>query len=123
MIILHCHPTFLSLQSYHPLCGYDCSPQAGFGTQPYHFLHSNVGSSVVKNHLPSMQSHRSPCFIHTTHLYSSCTVTVPQTGTAFLAPELITTISPGKTHLMDNKIIYYEESHCLGHSDLKMCEL
>ena len=60
----------------------------------------------------------------TTHLYSSGTVTVPQTGIAFLPPHLMTTMSPGQTHLMDTKINDHEESHCLGHSDLnKMCEL
>ena len=38
------------LKSYDPLCGYDCSPQAGSGTwakaQPYHSLHLNVGYSL-----------------------------------------------------------------------------
>ena len=50
LITPHCHPALLSLQSYTPLHGYNCSPQAGLGTeakaQPYHLLHSNVGYSL-----------------------------------------------------------------------------
>ena len=56
--------------------------------------------------------------ILTTHLNFSGTVTVPLTGTAFLPPHLITTISPGQTHLMDTKISHCESSNCLGHNDL-----
>ena len=63
-------------------------------------------------------------YILTAHLYSSGTVTVPLTGTAFLQPYLIANISMGQTHLMDTKINHCEESHCLGHSDLnEMCKL
>ena len=72
----------------------------------------------IKNSLPSMLIHGPLYFIHTTHLYFSGTVRVPQTGTAFLSPHLITTISLGQTHLMDTKINHHEESHCLGHGDL-----
>ena len=72
----------------------------------------------IKNHLPSMLTQWPLHFIHTTHLYSNGTVTVPQTGTASLPPHLITTISLGQTHHMDTKINHCEESHCLGHSDL-----
>ena len=71
----------------------------------------------IKNHLPSMLTHGPLYFINTTHLYSTGTLTVPQTGTAFLSSHLIITISLGQTHLMDTKINHCEESHCLGHSD------
>ena len=54
----------------------------------------------------------------TAHLYFSGTVTVPLKGTAFLPPHLITTISLGKTHLMDTNVNHCEASHCLGHNDL-----
>ena len=71
-----------------------------------------------------MLTHGPLYFIHTTHLYFSGTVTVPQTATAFLPPHLITAISLGQTHLMDTRINHHEESHCYSHSDLnEMCEL
>lgn len=50
MLTPHCHPRMPLLWSYDPLCGYDCSMQAESGTQdyaqPFHLLHSNVGSSL-----------------------------------------------------------------------------
>ena len=49
-ITSHFHPALQNSNHYDPLCGYDCSPQAGSGTwakaQPYHSLHSNVGYSL-----------------------------------------------------------------------------
>ena len=57
-----------------------------------------------KNHLSSMLTHGSLYFIHTTCLYS-VTVSVSQTQAGSLLPNLITTISPGRTYLMDTKFI------------------
>ena len=66
----------------------------------------------IKNFLSSVLTHGHYIHILTVHLYFSGIMTIPLTGTAFLPPHLITTISPDLKHLMDYKINHCEESHC-----------
>ena len=50
----------------------------------------------IKNCLPSMLTHGPLYFIHTTHLYSSSTVTVPQNRNSFPATPLHNNYQPGQ---------------------------
>ena len=102
-----------------------------------HYLHSNLMIPYVdmtvlhkqdQEHRPR-HSHATCCtqiwVIHTRAtiliyllLTSTSVVTVPLMGTAFLLPQLMTTVCPGQTHLMDTKINHCGASHCMGHNNL-----
>ena len=107
---------FFSFWCWNPVLGYDCSPQAGIGTQakaqPYHSHHLYVVSHLIveiQNCLPGMLDlgHYTLYILHTS---ISVGITVSQTGTASLKSHLKNN-QPRPTHFMSSPWLITRERH------------